>query len=257
VALKPSQEQTRASKLQAEQEVLMREVDEAVRQDEAAEFARRYGKVIAVGLVLALAAFGGWLWWGEHREGQLERGSEEFIQALDQLQAGNRTKASEMLAPIAEDGTPAAAAGAKMLQAGILVEKGETAKAAPMFFAVADDEEAPAAYRNLAAVRGVAASFDTIEPQQVIDRLKPLAKPGNPWFGSAGELVAMAYLQQGKPDLAGPLFAAIAKDEAVPASLRSRTRQMAGNLGYDAVVDVDQIIAAQEANAAEAGTERP
>ena len=77
----------------------------------------------------------------------------------------------------------------------------------------------------------------------MVDRLKPLATPGNPWFGSAGELVAMAYLKQGKKDLAGPLFAAIAKDEDVPQSLRSRTRQLAGLLGYDAVVDVDKTMA--------------
>jgi len=77
----------------------------------------------------------------------------------------------------------------------------------------------------------------------VIDRLKPLATPGNPWFGSAGELVAMAYLKQGRKELAGPLFAAIAKDEDVPQTLRSRTRQIAGQLGYDAVVDVDETLA--------------
>jgi hypothetical protein len=53
----------------------------------------------------------------------------------------------------------------------------------------------------------------------------------------------MAYLKQGKNDLAGPLFASIAKDEDVPQTLRSRTRQMAGILGYDAVVDTDQAIA--------------
>ncbi len=71
-----------------------------------------------------------------------------------------------------------------------------------------------------------------MKPDDVIARLKPLAKPGNPWFGSAGELVAMAYLKQGKRDLAGPLFASIAKDENAPKSMRSRARQMAGMLGY-------------------------
>jgi hypothetical protein len=38
-----------------------------------------------------------------------------------------------------------------------------------------------------------------------------------------------------KPDLAGPLFAAMAKDASVPQSIRSRARQMAGLLGVDAV----------------------
>ena len=111
-----------------------------------------------------------------------------------------------------------------------------------MLESIASDADAPQAYRDLANVRLVALQFDRMEPQQVVDRLKPLATPGNPWFGSAGELVAMAYLAQGQEELAGPLLATIAKDEDVPQTLRSRTRQMAGLLGYDAVVDVDQTL---------------
>lgn len=246
----PNKEQ----RLAAEQDVLMREVDEAVRQDEAAAFARRYGISIAVLLVLALAAFGGWLWWQGHRESKLDKGSEQFVQALDQLDAGNRAAAETQLAPIAKNGTPAASAGARMLQAGILAQKGDTAGAAKAFMAIADDSGAPEAYRNLAAIRGVAASFDSMKPQDVINRLKPLAVPGNPWFGSAGELVAMGYLKQGKKDLAGPLFASIAKDKDVPQSLQTRARQMAGILGYDAVTDVDQVLAAERRPAEPAGT---
>jgi hypothetical protein len=56
-------------------------------------------------------------------------------------------------------------------------------------------------------------------------------------------MVGMAYLAQGKKNLAGPLFAAIAKDEKVPQTLRGRARQLAGVLGYDAVVDVDKTLA--------------
>jgi hypothetical protein len=227
----------------AEQDVLLREVDEAVRQDEAAEFAKRHGRSIVALVVLALAAFAAWLWWKDHREGQLEKGSEQFIQALDELEAGRTKLADTQLDKIAQDGTPAAAAGARLLQAGQAISKGDNARATTMLFALADDKDAPEAYRDLAAIRGVATSFDTMKPEDAIARLKPLAKPGNPWFGSAGELVAMAYLKQGKKDLAGPLFASIAKDKDAPKSMRSRARQMAGLLGYDAVVDVDQVLA--------------
>ena len=65
--------------------------------------------------------------------------------------------------------------------------------------------------------------------------LKPLATPGNAVFASAGELVAHAYLDQGKRAEAGALFAQIAKDENSPESARSRARQMAGVLGVDAI----------------------
>ena len=64
--------------------------------------------------------------------------------------------------------------------------------------------------------------------------MKPLAEPGNPWFGSAGEMTAMAMLKQGKKAEAGRMFAAIAADEQVPSSIRARAVQIAGTLGVDA-----------------------
>lgn len=227
----------------AEQDVLVREVDEAVRQDEATEFFRQYGKAIVALVIVGLLAFGGWLWWKDHREAQKEKVSEEYIQALDQIDAGNAVKAGNALDPIAQKGTSAAAAGGQLLQAGLMVAKGDTARATTAFFKLADDNDAPQELRNLAAIKGVSAGFDTMKPEAVIARMKPLAKPGNPWFGSAGELLAAAYLKQGRKELAGPLFAAIAKDQGSPQSLRSRARQMAGQLGYDAVTDVDQVLA--------------
>ena len=50
-------------------------------------------------------------------------------------------------------------------------------------------------------------------------------------------MVAVAYLKEGKPELAAPIFAAMAKDEGVPGAIRSRALQMAGALGVDAVPD--------------------
>jgi hypothetical protein len=76
----------------------------------------------------------------------------------------------------------------------------------------------------------------------VIARLKPLAVPGNAWFGPAGEMVAMAYLDQGKSAEAGALFGAIAKDKDTPDTLKARARQMAGLLGVDAIDDVDTVL---------------
>ena len=112
------------------------------------------------------------------------------------------------------------------------------AEAVKLFDEVAADASAPQPYRDLANVRAVAVNFDAMKPDDVVARLKPLAEPGKPWFGSAGELVALAYLKQGKNDLAGPLFAAISRDKEAPESLRARTRQMAGVLGVDAIDDV-------------------
>lgn len=259
MALTPDSEQTRAEQLAArrerEQEVLLREVDDAVRQDQLGGAVKRYGWPIAGALVLGLAGFAGWLYWSDYREGQIEQRSEKLIAAFDQLEAGQFQQAATGLTTLSEDGSSATAISAKLALAGIALRDNKQDEAIKLYEGIASDADAPKPYRDLATIRAVAIQFDKLEPQKVVDRLKPLATPGNPWFGSAGELVAMAYLKQGKRDLAGPLFAAIAKDEDVPETLRSRTRQLAGLLGYDAVVDVDKTLA--ELREAEGGAAAP
>jgi hypothetical protein len=246
VALTPDSPEARAEQLavrkEREQEVLLREVDDAVRKDQLDSVVQRYGWAIAGVLVLGLAGFGGWLYWSDHSENQVEERSEKLIAAFDQLQAGRIDEASTELATLSE-GSSATAISAKLARAGIALRSNRQDEAVQLYESIASDEDAPKPYRDLATIRAIAAQFDKLDPQKVVDRLKPLATPGNPWFGSAGELVAMAYMKQGKEELAGPLFAAIAKDEDVPQTLRSRARQLAGLLGYDAVEDVDQTLA--------------
>jgi len=135
-------------------------------------------------------------------------------------------------------------------------------EAATLFGEVADSSDAPPALRDLAKIRAITATFDERKPADVIAELGELAVPGNPWFGSAGELVAMAHLEAGDNDKAGAMFAEIARAEDVPESLRTRSRQMAGLLGVDAIVDVDELLEEQgiETAAAEeeaAATEAP
>jgi hypothetical protein len=247
VALTPDTEQARARKVAereaAQREMLLREVDEAVRQDQIGGVAKRYGWAIAGVVLLALLGFGGWLFWQDRREAGMEARSETLVTALDQLEAGQLTEGEAALTELSADGSSAPAIAARMGRAGIAINQNRRGDAAKLYEQVADDGDAPQPYRDLAAIRLMALRFEEVEPQVVIDRLKPLATPGQSWFGSAGELVGMAYLKQNKKELAGPLFAEIAKDESVPRSLRSRARQLSGLLGYDAVVDVDAALA--------------
>ena len=48
-------------------------------------------------------------------------------------------------------------------------------------------------------------------------------------------MTALAYMKMGKDELAGPIFAQIAKQEDLPQTLRARAQQMAGALGVDTV----------------------
>lgn len=229
----------------AQRDVLLREVDEAVRQDELTGLWRRHGRTALIVSIAAILGFGGYLYWRDYREGQREEQSELLVTALDKLDAGQVARANSELAPLAE-GSGGPAIAAKLTRAAIALQDGKPKDAVAIYDAVAADSSAPQPYRDLAAVRSVAAQFEDLPPQQVVDRLKALAVPGNPWFGSAGELVAMAHIKQNKPQLAGPLLAEIAKSDEVPESIRSRTRQLAGLLGYDAITDVDATLESME-----------
>lgn len=215
-------------------EAFMREVDEAVRQDRMLTFWQRYGRWLVVALVLGLALFAGWLYWQQHSRTQSEAVSEQ-MDALLSTATGGGTPDAKQLDALAQASQPGYRAGALMLKAGTAARKGDSKAAIAAYKAIAADSSIDQPYRDLALIRQTALEFEALKPQQIVDRLKPLAVEGAPWFGSAGELVAIAYMKMGKPDLAGPMFAAMAKDKTVPDSIRSRARQMAGLLGIDAV----------------------
>jgi len=226
-----------------EDDVLIREIDEAVREDAVLDFLRNHGAKVLGGITVLIGGLGAYLLWDNYREGQLETQSETLIAALDYADQNDFKTASTKAGPLLADGNSAAArTAARFVLAASALELKDTAKATTLYKAIAADESAPPVLRDLALVREVSTNFDTMKPADVIARLGSLAKPGNPWFGSAGELVAMAHLESGNRAEAGRLFAAIAKDEEQPETLRSRTRQMAGLLGVDAVVDVEKFL---------------
>jgi len=239
LALPPDTNSVSAQRDAAQREVFLREVDDAVRQDQLEGFMSRYGKLVLAVVVIALLAFAGWIYWDHRQTKAREERSEAYVQALDSIQSENLDAAKAKLQPIAAaSSSDATVTSARLMLAGIALRQNHKPDALGLYRQVAADAKAPQALRDLASVRAIAADFDAMKPQDVVDRLKPLAVPGNAWFGPAGELVGMAYLKLGKQDQAGPLFGAIAKDETVDEGLRSRARQLAAVLGVDAIDDV-------------------
>jgi hypothetical protein len=216
-------------------ETFVREVDEELRRDQLMDFWARYGRWLVVGVVLILAAWGGWLYWKDQRTKAAALEGETYIQALKKLETGNVGAADGDLKKLKTSEFEGYRVSARLTEAAVAQGKGDGKGAAKLYAAIAADDSVPKPWRDLALVRQTAAEFDTLEPGTVIARLKPLAAKGEPWFGSAGEMVAIAYLNQNKPDAAGKLFADIGKDEQVPETIRSRAVQMAGALGIDAV----------------------
>ncbi len=216
-------------------EAFLREVDDELRKEEALALWKRWGVWIVAAVVVGLIAFAGWLWWQQHRVTVSEDQGVKFTTAIEALGANQVAKAAPALAELAKDGSAGYSALAKFTEADIALQKNDLPGAAKKLAEVANDSGAAQPLRDLALVRQTLAEYDSLKPQVVIDRLRPLAVKGNPWFGSAGEMVAIAHLRLNQRDLAGRMFGEIARDEDVPESIRQRAVQMAGVLGVDAV----------------------
>ena len=215
-------------------ETFLREVDENLRRDQFQDFFKSYGKWLAAGLALFLVAVGGWIYWDQRQKEQSAAQSEELHAVFSDIADQRLKTVPQRLDKLDDSNNDSVKASAILAEAAIALDKSDRATALAKYRQVAEDDGLPQPYRDAGTIRATALEFDAISPDQVISRLEPLAKAGNPWFGSAGEMTALAYLKQGKKAEAGRMFAAVAADKQVPRTIRSRAVQIAGTLGVDA-----------------------
>lgn len=214
-------------------EVFLREVDENLRRDQMEQFVKRYGVWLIAALLLFLLAVGGFLYWQKKQHEKASAQSEELMAIYNDIGAGRTDAAKKKLQPLENANSDVIRSLALLTEAAIALDANDRDTALSKYQAMIADKGLPDPYRDLALLRATTLEFDKLKPDEVISRLEPLAKPGGPWFGSAGELTAMAYIKQGKNEQAGRLFATIAADKQVPETIRGRAVQIAGTLGVD------------------------
>jgi hypothetical protein len=214
-------------------ETFVREVDENLRRDQLRDFFKAYGSWLIAAIILFLAVSGGFIWWKQHQAKQYEAQVEQLAQTYKDIGSGDVAKAPQQLDELSKSGSKAVKASAQFARAALALQQNDEKLATGIYKTIADDGSLPKPYRNAALIRQTALEFDQLQPQDIISRLEPLAKPGEPWFGTAGEMTALAMIRQGKKQEAGQLYAAIAKDTGVPDAIRGRASQVAASLGVD------------------------
>ncbi|MEO5493593.1 MAG: tetratricopeptide repeat protein [Sphingomonas sp.] len=206
-------------------EAFLREVDEELRRDQLVGVWTNHGRLI-LGLIggglLIFAAVLGWRYWSNSKaEGQAVK----LQTALDSVAANKAADAAPALAELDTSGVPGYSAAARMTEANQLYAAGKIKEAAAKFAAIAGDTALGQPVRDYALIRQTNIEFDGLAPQIVIDRLKPLVTKDSAWLGSAGEMVAIAYLRLNKPSDARAMFKTIAETETVPETIRQRAVQ--------------------------------
>jgi hypothetical protein len=203
-----------------------REVDEAVRQEHYKKLWDRYG-IYAIGfavlIVAGVSAYKGWSTWQEHRT---QAAGDQFNEALDLAQSGDKTKSREIFAKLAAEGPSGYATLARFQLAAGDAHAGETDKAVAAYDALASDEGVDPLLRDNAAIQAATLRLDKADYAEMEKRMHPLAESSAPWRYSARELLGLSAYRTNKTAEAEKQFSALIGDEGTPSNLRERANMM-------------------------------
>jgi hypothetical protein len=170
---------TPTDKLAGSDEAFLREVDDAVRAGDLENFWKRYGRWLLAAVVIGLLAFGGWILWQQQQQAAADANGEKFVQAIEKLDGADEKDEKEALAALtklSKAEQPAYRAMSQIMIANLAAKSGNDKKAVADYAKVAGDASLPQPFRDMALIRQTATEFDTLPPQKIVDRLKPLTK---------------------------------------------------------------------------------
>jgi hypothetical protein len=212
-------------------DAFLREVDDDFRRDQLQSLWQRFGRSAITLISLLLIGLGGYLFWQNHKRSKIDGYADRYMDAVQQVDAGQPEKAKAALLALSKDGTPGYRAITQFDLAAAALSESKPADAQAIYATLSTDASVPKVFRDYAVLRSIMLRYDSMPPADIITSLAPLVQENNPWFGTAGELVAVAHLKAGAPDKARPLFEALQRNSAVPMSIRARTQEMARMLG--------------------------
>ncbi len=214
-------------------DALIREIDEELRQEQAQKLWKAYGNYVigvAVAVVVVVASYQGWR--AYDRSTRMES-TTRLIGAATLAQEGQTESAIESLAKLEEDGIGDISVLVKLRRAALLAKSGDAQAAADVYAAVAADAKNPQSFRDLATVLNAVQLLDLSKDnaQTVIDNLQPLTADNGNWRHSAREISAVAAISLGQKDKALDWLQAIALDPQAPGGVRSRAQELLQAIG--------------------------
>jgi hypothetical protein len=211
-------------------DLLIREVDEELKQEQYALLWKRYGHWVAGAAVAIVAGVAGYQWWlGSQAE--LRTAEAARLSAAVALETqGKRGEAADAFALLAKEGKTGAALVSQFRRAEMLAAGGDVAGAVAVYAQVASGG-APVIYRELAVIKEAMLTVDSAEPADLRKRLEPLTAATGAWRHSAMELLALLARRQGDDARARELYQRLADDASAPQGLRARAAEMLAALG--------------------------
>lgn len=214
-------------------EEFFREVDEELQRDRMMALWRRYGGLVmalAVGLVLATAAWVGWKAWQER---QRAAEAERFAAAVADV--GSRpAEAAGRLEAFAAEAETGYRPLARLREAQARSAAGDEAGAIAALEAVAADASADPILRDLGALLAASRQIDGGDPAALRARLEPLAAAEAPFRFTARELLALLALRTGDTAGARKMLEDLRQEAGLPPQQEQRVSQLLAALGSGA-----------------------
>lgn len=204
------------------------EVTEEVRRDRLFRLMRRYGWIG----VLAILVLVGGAAWNEWRKARAEAEAQAFGDALIAALAQDAADARAVALQAVEAPGPGGAAVATLLAAAEQAQT-DAPGAATRLLALADRDDVPAVYRQIATLKAVALPGAGLSAEARRDRLAPLSQQPGLVRLLAGEQLAMIEIETGARAEALDRLVSLAVDAEATEPLRRRVAQVIVALGED------------------------
>ncbi|MBT3171389.1 MAG: tetratricopeptide repeat protein, partial [Rhodospirillaceae bacterium] len=174
---------------------IFREVDEDIRHERYQKLWRRYRWYllgVTLALIIAVAAF---VIIKERNEARREDEGRQFAAALGELEAGQPKGAAATFLALADTTDSGYLALARLRAADALVLAGDVTGAVALYDQLSADSRADQLYRELAVLLAAERVLDRAGPDEVMQRLAPLVSGDGPWRSLASELTGIAQMR--------------------------------------------------------------
>jgi hypothetical protein len=213
----------------AEQDSLLREIDEDLRRERYALLWKRYGWLVITVLVALVLGVAGYEAWRGYQQRVHTQSSEQFAAAAA---LADPAAAADAFGTLAEEAPRGYEILARLRQAAMHVEKGDYQAAVSVYDKLAGETDDPL-YSDLAIILKVMAEMRIAEADaaRLAEQLAPLTAPDRPWQYMAKELSAHLALRSGETEKARELLTGLSEDVQAPEGIRTRAEEMLLKIG--------------------------
>ena len=204
---------------------LFNEVDEEVRRDQLKRLWDRYSLYIIAGMILIVAAVGGWRGYQYLEAKKAAEAGAAFDKAVELSEANKHTEAEAAFADLAAKAPFGYRVLARLRMAAEVANRDPLA-AAKLFDELAADRSVGVAEQDLARIRAAQLMLESASYATMKERLEAATAPDATFRHTARELLALSAWRANDTAATRQWLDVIANDGQTPPSLRSRAEAL-------------------------------